>query len=138
VQELFHRTARTVAQRYYGTLRFVSLDVVTELLPVEALESLDRLPAVLLYRAGDKSSPRIYTAPWRSSENLQGFFTASLPPANRHVDHEPCVAIEAEEEVSEEGEQVLQHLISMEASAGADGAALGALAREVRGLLHAP
>jgi len=71
VQELFHRTARTVAQGYYGTLRFVSLDVVTELLPVEALESLDRLPAVLLYRAGEKSSPRIFTAPWRTSENLQ-------------------------------------------------------------------
>lgn len=71
MQELFHRTARTVAQGYSGTLRFVSLDVVTELLPVEALESLDRLPAVLLYRAGDKGTPRIYTAPWRTSENLQ-------------------------------------------------------------------
>ena len=73
----------------------------------------------------------------------QGFFEASLPPINAHVDQpkahtdqEPCVAIEAEEEVSEEGEETLQHLISLEARAGADGAALGTLAREVRSLLH--
>ena len=170
---MFHRTARAVSSRYYGTLRFVTLDVVTELLPPEALADLDRLPAVLLYR-GEKSSPRLYAGPWRANDDLQvcmtvvpvlralkgdgdapplaeqlvraqGFLTSNLPPpkGQLHVSKggwEPCVAIEAKEEVSgglrQEESWRLERIIASEVAAGADGAALNLLALEVVALLH--